>query len=215
MMHDGLIFGSGWYEDGPSRANLSGFTKAFVQSGNQSLRGYRTGRDRSTTSTPPESADGQWYVFIADEDGILIAHPTIPENVGQSLLGEVGIDPETDHPYGLDILGTYGEGQWFRYNFHNPHTGEIERQNTWVVRHDGLFFGSGWYGIPPDIIGLPATGDRTIPTGWLIAIGLGGFFALAAGRGHAGRPAPAQPRRSPIARPGHVIPHTVKKARRA
>ncbi len=182
QVHDGLIFGSGWYEPGPSRAKLSGFTKAFVS---QAINLYEAVGLEGTLDyyNTPESADGQWYVFIADEDGILIAHPTIPENVGQSLLGEVGIDPETDHPYGLDILGTYGEGQWFRYNFHNPHTGEIERQNTWVVRHDGLFFGSGWYGIPPDIIGLPATGDRTIPTGWLIAIGLGGFFALAAGAG--------------------------------
>ena len=182
LVHEGLIFGSGWYEPGPSRAKLSGFTKAFVS---QAINLYEAVGLNGTLEyyNTPESADGQWYVFIADEDGILIAHPTISENVGQSLLGEVGIDPETDHPYGLDILGTYGEGQWFRYNFHNPHTGEIERKNTWVVRHDGLFFGSGWYGIPPDIIGLPATGDRTIPTGWLIAIGLGGGFALAAGAG--------------------------------
>ena len=182
MMHDGLIFGSGWYEDGPSRANLSGFTKAFVQ---QAINLYETiGRDGTVDYyNTAESADGQWYVFIADEDGLVIAHPTIPANVGENLLGEIGVDPTTDHPFGLDILGATGQGQWFRHNYLNPYSGEIERKNTWVVRHDGLFFSSGWYGIPPDIVGLPATGDRTIPAGWILAIGLGGLFTLAAGTG--------------------------------
>ena len=89
----------------------------------------------------------------------------------------------TDHPYGLDHTRRQRQGQWVRYNFFNPVTGETERKNTWIVRHDGLFFGSGWYGIAPDVIGLPATGDRTVPAGWLVAIGLGGLFALAAGAG--------------------------------
>ncbi len=181
-VHDGLIFGSGWYEPGPSRTRLSGFTQAFVR---QATNLYDAiGRDGTVAYyNTPQSIDGQWYVFIADEDGILIAQPTIPENVGQSLLGEVGIDPATDHPYGLDLLATTSEGQWVRYNFLNPDTGKIERKNTWVVRHDGLFFGSGWYGITPDIIGLPDTGDGTISSGWILGIGLGGLFALAAGAG--------------------------------
>lgn len=182
MVHDGLIFGSGWYEPGPSRTRLSGFTQAFVR---QATNLYDAiGRDGTVAYyNTPQSTDGQWYVFIADEDGILIAHPTIPENVGESLLGEVGIDPATDHPYGLDILATTREGQWVRYNYHNPDSGRIERKNTWVVRHDGLIFGSGWYGVSPDIIGLPDTGDRTVSSGWVLGIGLGGLFALAVGAG--------------------------------
>ena len=181
-VHDGLIFGSGWYEPGPSRARLSGFTQAFVR---QATNLYDAiGRDATVAYyNTPQSIDGQWYVFIADEDGILIAQPTVPENVGQSLLGEVGVDPATGHPYGLDILATTSEGQWVNYSFSNPDTGQIERKNTWVVRHDGLFFGSGWYGVAPDIIGLPDTGDRTISTGWILGIALGGLFALTAGAG--------------------------------
>ena len=182
MVHDGLIFGSGWYEPGPSKANLSGFTKSFVE---QAINLYEAVGLEGTVDyyNTPESADGQWYVYITDADGIIIAHPTIPENVGKHVLGKVGVDPVTDHPYGLDILATTNQGQWVRYNFLNPLTGVTERKNTWVVRHDGLIFSSGWYGIAPDIIGLPTTGDRTIQTGWLIAIGLGGGFALAAGAG--------------------------------
>ena len=182
QVHEGLIFGSGWYEPGPSRESLSGFTQAFVE---RALNLYDAiGREGTVAYyNTPQSADGQWYVFIADEDGIMIAHPTVPENVGESLLGEIGTDPVTGHPYGLDILATTSEGQWVSYNFLNPDSGRIERKHTWVVRHDGLFFGSGWYGIVPDIIGLPATGDRTISSGWILGIGLGGLLALAAGAG--------------------------------
>ena len=182
VVHDGLVFGSGWYEPGPSKANLSGFTKSFV---GQAINLYEAvGLERTLEYyNSPESADGPWYVYITDEDGIIIAHPTIPENVGKHILGKVGVDPVTDHPYGLDVLAANNQGRWVRYNFLNSHTGETERKNTWVIRHDGLLFASGWYGIAPDLIGLPTTGDRTIPAGWLVAIGLGGFLVLAAGAG--------------------------------
>ena len=180
VLHNLLVFGSGWHEAGPSRSQLSNFTREVVQ---QAVGLYEAaGRDRTVDYyNTPESADGQWYVYITDADGIIIAHPTMPENVGKHILGKVGVDPVTDHPYGLDILAATNQGLWVRYNFLNPHTGATERKNTWVVRHDGLYFASGWYGTPPRIIGLPATGDRTVPEGWAIAAGLGGIFALLAG----------------------------------
>ena len=31
----------------------------------------------------PESIDGQWYVFIGDENDVMIAHAAVPENVGK------------------------------------------------------------------------------------------------------------------------------------
>ena len=182
IVHDGLVFGSGWYEPIVAQTNLSGFTKAFV---GQAINLYdAVGLERTLEYyNSAESADGQWYVYITGEDGIIVAHPTVPENVGRHILGKVGVDAVTDHPYGLDILAANSSGSWVRYNFLNPVTGETERKNTWVVRHDGLLFASGWYGIAPDVIGLPATGDRTFPAGWLAAIGLGGFLAISAGAG--------------------------------
>ena len=27
----------------------------------------------------------------------------------------------------------------------NPESGENRQKHTWIVRHDGLLFGSGWY----------------------------------------------------------------------
>ena len=29
--------------------------------------------------------------------------------------------------------------------YRNPETGEEGRKHSWVVLHDGLIFGSGWY----------------------------------------------------------------------
>ena len=36
-------------------------------------------------------------------------------------------------------------GKWISYVHDKPDSGEVTRKHTWVVRHDGLFFGSGWY----------------------------------------------------------------------
>ena len=179
VLHNLLVFGSGWYEPGPSRSQLSAFTQEFVQ---QAVNLYAAaGRDRTVDYySSARSTDDQWYVFIADEEGVLIADPTMPANVGQSLLGDVGVD-ETGYPFGLDLLTAIGDGLWVSYRSLNAHSGQVERKHTWVVRHDGLYFASGWYGMPPRIIGLPATGDRTVPAGWAIAAGLGGVLAVLAG----------------------------------
>ena len=179
VLHNLLVFGSGWYETGPSRSQLSGFTKQLVQ---QAIGLYEAaGRDRTVEYyNSARSIDGQWYVFMADEEGVLIAEPAMPADVGQSLLGDAGVD-ETGYPFGLDLLTATGDGLWVSYRALNPDSGEVERKTTWIVRHDGLHFASGWYGAPPRIIGLPATGDRTVPTGWAVAAGVGGLFALLAG----------------------------------
>ena len=31
------------------------------------------------------------------------------------------------------------------YVFRNPESGQEETKHSWVVRRDGLLFGSGWY----------------------------------------------------------------------
>ena len=179
QMHDGLIFGSGWHEVGPSRALLPEFTREFVE---RSVNLYDSLGLEDTVEyyNTRESTDGQWYIFIADSDGVIIAHPTVPANLGQSLLGDIGVD-ETGYPFGLDLLSATGSGKWVNYRFLNPASGEVELKHTWVVLHDGLFFASGWYGAAPQIIGLPATGGPALPTGLAMAAGLGGILAIVSG----------------------------------
>ncbi len=90
-----------------------------------------------------DSADGQFYLFILDEEGVLVAH------LNQDLLGRdvhtsFGVDVDGNR-FGLSMLEATSEGMWVDYVYLNPNTGFRELKHSWVVRHDGLIFGSGWY----------------------------------------------------------------------
>ncbi len=99
----------------------------------------------------PESIDGQWYLFIIDENGLAIAHPD-PGRLGLDLNGWVGTDAN-GYDFGSEILSATEDGKWVSYVYRNPesggigddHTGTLQLKNAWVVRHDGLLFASGWY----------------------------------------------------------------------
>lgn len=98
-----------------------------------------------------ESVDGQWYVFVADEHGRIISH-FVPDRRGARLDSWVGVDAN-GYQFGLEMLAANEQGRWVSYVYRNPETGDINKgvtgdsqlKNAWVVRHDGLLFGSGWY----------------------------------------------------------------------
>ncbi|WP_419923437.1 hypothetical protein [Candidatus Poriferisodalis sp.] len=92
------------------------------------------------------SVDGQWYVFIVDGGGELIGHYD-PERIGLDVNGWVGTDVN-GYKFGPEILSADENGKWVPYFYKNPvgdPVGDFELKNAWVVRHDGLLFGSGWY----------------------------------------------------------------------
>lgn len=91
------------------------------------------------------STDGPWYVFIIDENGIVAASAPRPDNVGQAVDELPGLIGEDGHNYGTDIANAPESGDWVKYTYRNPDTGEDETKHSWVMRHDGLVFGSGWY----------------------------------------------------------------------
>ena len=51
------------------------------------------------------------------------------------------------------MLAATEDGAWVSYVYNNPasentgddHLGAVQLKNAWVMRHDGLLFGSGWY----------------------------------------------------------------------
>ena len=89
-----------------------------------------------------ESVDGQWYVFMIDEDGTVIAHAN-PALVGQLASDITG---PNNYPTGAAVAATADEnGAWFDYTFTNLATGSVETKHSWMVIHDGITFGSGWY----------------------------------------------------------------------
>ena len=139
---DGLTFGSGWYERGPSKSDVQAYTRDFVS---RAIDLYSAvGReDTITYYNMPESVDGQWYVFIGDQDNVVLAHAANPDLVGRPASEAVG---PNNYPAGEAVMALADEdGEWFSYTFTNPATGAVEAKHSWMVDIDGLTFGSGWY----------------------------------------------------------------------
>ena len=152
VVHDGIMFGSGWYEEGPRKTDSPAYTQAFVQ---QAINLYDAVGLEDTVAyyNTPESVDGQWYAFVIAEDGTLVAHAN-PDLVGQLASDIPG---PNNYPTGAAVEASADEnGAWFDYTFTNPATGSVETKHSWIVVHDGIMFGSGWYEEGPRKTDSPA-----------------------------------------------------------
>ena len=47
--------------------------------------------------------------------------------------------------FGDDVMAAAEKGRWVEFILLNPAIGRNRKKHTWVVRRDGLIFGSGWY----------------------------------------------------------------------
>ena len=151
--YDGLTFGSGWYERGPSKSDAPVYTKSFVQ---QAMSLYDAVGLEGTTAyyNTRESVDGQWYVFILDKDDIILAHAANPALVGRPASAAAG---PNNYPAGEAVVAVADEdGEWLSYTYTNPATGAVETKHSWIVEYDGLTFGSGWYERGPSKSDVPA-----------------------------------------------------------
>lgn len=143
QLHDGLVFGSGWYESVESLKadNPEAFTLAYVaralqhydDNGLDATLGYYNSQD---------SVDGQWYVFVADASDFVLVHPINPDLIGTDINDIVG---SNGYELGKEIAKATEEGHWVEYPWPNPVTDMEEPKRSWVIRHDGLIFGSGYY----------------------------------------------------------------------
>ena len=134
----------------PSKTSPARFTQYFV---NSAIARYEVEGLDSTVAhyNDPGHIDGQWYVFIVHQEGEVVSHfnPTL---LGENLDGPLGTDAN-GYNFGPEMLSTTGEGKWVSYVYNNPenrndsanHLGTVELKHAWVVRHDDLIFGSGWY----------------------------------------------------------------------
>ena len=91
----------------------------------------------------PESAKGEWYIFIVNLDGNVVAHAN-QDLLGRDLQGDLGVDV-TGYRFGDVMLGATEDGLWVDYVFFNPKTGKQDVKHSWVIKRDDLIFGSGWY----------------------------------------------------------------------
>ena len=142
VVHDDLVFGSGWYEPGPSRDELGAYTQAFVRRGIDlyNALGLQATLDYYNSS---QSLDGPWYLFVFDENDVLIGHAATPSLVGLHARDVLGPD---GFPAGLQVVANATpDGAWLSYTWVNPESGEAQTKHSWVIRRNGLVFGSGWY----------------------------------------------------------------------
>ncbi len=134
----------------PPKSATADYTRFFVDG---AIARYETQGLEATLAyyNREESVDGQWYVFIIDENDLVIGHPD-PHRLGLDLKGWVGTDAN-GYNFGPDMLSATEDGKWVSYVYRNPesggigadHSGALEYKHVWVVRHDGLLFASGWH----------------------------------------------------------------------
>ncbi|MDE0469038.1 MAG: cache domain-containing protein [Candidatus Poribacteria bacterium] len=150
IRYDGYLFGSGYYESWrPDPATLTltskddpeAFTHDFVLA---AVARYEfAGLDATAAYyNDPMNIDGQWYVLIADENDIYVAHPLRPDFIGMDIKDILGLDGA---PVGAEIAKATGTGLWIEYLWPNPESGEVALKRTWAIRHDGYLFGAGYY----------------------------------------------------------------------
>ena len=93
--------------------------------------------------------DGDIYAFVADPlNREILAHAATPALVGTAITARVGEDEDDmniiDAMF-MKAAGEYPKGDWIKYEWLRPSTGQTEEKRSYVVLRDGLLFGSGVY----------------------------------------------------------------------
>ena len=137
-LRHGLLFMSGHFI---LRENVEETTKEYVD---KAIALYKSeGLDATIAYyNSRESLDGQFYLFMMDENDIYLVHPIFPHLIGTDIKDVVGSD---GYELGKEIARATEEGHWIEYLWPNPLTGFEESKVTWAVRHDGKIFASGYY----------------------------------------------------------------------
>ena len=136
QLRDGLVFGSGYYLlDSQIQAATYGQILEYNNKG-----GDVTFNEINTIPDEPVST----YVFVADPaTGAVLA-----QNVDPDLLGRTSDWDAISSTLPVDDILTKigrGTGMWVNYHLVNPETAKVEDKRTWLIMHDGLVFGSGYY----------------------------------------------------------------------
>ena len=137
-LHDGLVFGSGYYV-------LDSMVQSMAH--NVVLEYERDGKRYAINSvnTFDYNAPNTKYTFIVDT----ITGQTLAQGVNSYFLNYTyDWDSITDTHAESEILIdklSLGSGLWTSYEHISPATGNLELKHSWLVLHDDLIFGAGYY----------------------------------------------------------------------
>ena len=132
----------------PTKDDPAAYTVALVQA---AIDLYKSEGKAAVIAhyNDPANIDGQWYVFITDENDHFLAHAPRPDLIGTDLKDVEWLDEDVERhdgsTLGAKIAKATVTGHWIDYLWPNPVNGENEQKRTWAIRHDGYLFGSGYY----------------------------------------------------------------------
>ena len=144
IVHEGrdyeLILGAGHF---PTRDELA---KDYVQ---RAIDYYDSeGLDAAIDFyNSPSSIEGEFYLFLIGADDLYLAHPVLPSLIGADIKDVVD---SSGYELGKEVAKATEAGHWVDYWWPNPVTRINQPKSTWVVRHDGLIFATGYYSPDPD-----------------------------------------------------------------
>ena len=143
VLHDGLVFVSAHsiVREDAAAAVQDYVRKAIDMYDQQGLEATVSHYDGF------ESVDGEFYLFLIDENDLYIAHPIFPTLKGTDVKD---VTDAAGYGLGEEIAKATGTGHWVDYLWLNPASGREEKKSTWVIRHDGIIFASGYYTPDPD-----------------------------------------------------------------
>lgn len=152
IRYDGYLFASGYYEPwAPDPASLLTASKdnpvRYARSLVLSAIAYYESEGIAATAAyynDPARVDGQWYVFITDENDLFVAHP-VRQDFAENKTDLKTIVGSDGYELGIEIAKATGIGRWVDYLWPNPESGNEEQKRTWAIRHDGYLFGTGYY----------------------------------------------------------------------
>ena len=135
QLHEGYIFGSGYYIlDSRVQAAVQGRVLEYERDGRATVL-------ESVNMIP--DTPSPTYEFIVDSQ----TGDTLAQRVDQTLTQRddwAAISAEHSASDILDIISR-GTGMWVHYTHTDPTTGMQETKRAWLVMHDDLVFGSGYY----------------------------------------------------------------------
>ncbi len=139
-LRDGLIFVSGHstLQENLAEAAMDYVSRAIALYESEGLDATVANYNR------PDSLEGNFYLFLIGANDLYLAHPVFPHLIGTDIKDVVGSDGQE---LGKEIAQATEAGMWVEYLWPNPVTRVEEPKTTWVIRHDGLIFASGYYAV--------------------------------------------------------------------